>query len=432
MEVSSFLKTLERFQTEDSTLINSIDNFNLLKEGLLELEEIVEMDEVKQSILSQIKFLIINYVLMNDKKLDGHMVHTVLSGPPGVGKTELGKILSKIWSGLGLLKIEKKQSEDDNRFQREIKNLKLSGRLKNDVIRKLQDYTTSIKQEIKDIDFAKLSFQIRDLRRELVILGCFDLIPKIESILSEIERIGKDLETISESNISEENVHFWTTVTKVDNTIEKVPDFIPNSVNPITVVSREDFVAGYVGQTALKTEKLLQENFGKVLFIDEAYSLINADNDSFGQEALTVLNRYMSEHGDKIIIIFAGYSDLMKQTIFKSQPGLKRRCSWNFEIPGYSPEGLSKIFIKQMHEKGWKLSPDIDLIKFFKEHASCFPHYGGSTLQLCFYCKLSFSENFFDNAEKSCEQEITEANLKRALELMPKEKQEHSHHQMYI
>ena len=447
MQVASFMKTLEKLKSQDSTLIDSIANFQLLIEGLNDLDQIVEMQEVKESILSQIKFLIINYVLMKDKKLDGHMVHTVLSGPPGVGKTELGKILSKIWLGLGLLNSAKtdknvRQQPDDDRFQREIKNLKLSGRLKNDVIKKLQDYAGSIKQEIKDVELAKLSYQIRSLRRELAVKGCFDLMPQIETALEEVEKIDWELNTISESEISEERVHFWTAISKnsetlVDRTIDKVPDFIPakdkTQESSITVVSREDFVAGYVGQTALKTEKLLQENFGKVLFIDEAYSLINADNDSFGSEALTVLNRYMSEHGDKIIIIFAGYSDLMKQTIFKAQPGLERRCAWHFEIPGYSPEGLSEIFMKQLHKNGWKVSPDVNMVDFFKRHFSRFPHYGGSTLQLCFYCKLAYSEIFFDEkGDEMVGQEITLENLERALQLMPKEKEADNLSQMYI
>ena len=67
-------------------------------------------------------------------------------------------------------------------------------------------------------------------------------------------------------------------------------------VAPINIVSRVDFVGGYLGQTAIKTRKLLEGSMGKVVFIDEAYALSHGTHDSYGHEALTELNRFMTEN----------------------------------------------------------------------------------------------------------------------------------------
>ena len=172
-----------------------------------------------------------------------------------------------------------------------------------------------------------------------------------------------------------------------------------------------------MGQTAIKTEKLLNSSIGKVLFIDEAYSLINDDRDSYGREALTVLNRFMSEHSHDIVIIFAGYKDLMESTIFKYQPGLKRRCSWIFEIKGYTENGLSEIFIKQLEKESWTLSPDINIVDFFKTNLKDFPAYGGDTQRLVFYCKICYAHEIFDhNLENN--KMINETVLNKALKYL--------------
>jgi hypothetical protein len=126
----------------------------------------------------------------------------------------------------------------------------------------------------------------------------------------------------------------------------------------IKVVSREDFVAGYVGQSELKTKKLLEDNIGKVLFIDEAYSLIpegNIGDVDFGNQIMNILNKFMSENADKIAIVFAGYPDKIKNSLFASQPGLERRITYTFNCEKYNTKELWLIFLKHLEGTKYKL-----------------------------------------------------------------------------
>ena len=109
-------------------------------------------------------------------------------------------------------------------------------------------------------------------------------------------------------------------------------------------VGRADLVAGYVGQTALKVKKVIDEAKGGVLFIDEAYALAGSEND-FGSEAISTLLKGMEDSRDDLIVIVAGYPDLM-QSFLDSNPGLKSRFSKNIDFPDYSADELTLIFKK--------------------------------------------------------------------------------------
>ncbi|GAG02572.1 unnamed protein product, partial [marine sediment metagenome] len=164
----------------------------------------------------------------------------------------------------------------------------------------------------------------------------------------------------------------------------------------IKVVSRKDFVAEYLGQTAIKTKKLLNANIGKVLFIDEAYSLYqngSMGGDMYGSEALTTLNLFMSENPNKIVVIFAGYEGLMKNGIFKSQPGLPRRCMWHFQCDGYNGNQLGDIFLLQLKKKDWRVNDVVGIKKMIIDNSSLFPSHGGDTERLIFYSQLAASRN---------------------------------------
>ena len=79
-------------------------------------------------------------------------------------------------------------------------------------------------------------------------------------------------------------------------------------------VTRSDFVAGYLGQTAIKTRKLIEENLGGVIFIDEAYALGNQEKrDSFSKEALDTLCELLSDYKDRLMVIIAGYKTELEQ-----------------------------------------------------------------------------------------------------------------------
>lgn len=108
-------------------------------------------------------------------------------------------------------------------------------------------------------------------------------------------------------------------------------------------VSRVDLVASYVGQTAPKTLEKIQEAYGGILFIDEAYTLSDRGEKDFGQEAIDTLLKEMEDHRDEFIVIVAGYPELMSDFIH-SNPGLKSRFSKYIRFPDYSAEELIRIF----------------------------------------------------------------------------------------
>lgn len=107
-------------------------------------------------------------------------------------------------------------------------------------------------------------------------------------------------------------------------------------------VSRSDLVAGYVGQTVGKTQEVINKSLGGVLFVDEAYTLNKGGND-FGQEAIDTLLKGMEDHRDDLVVIVAGYDDLMKEFI-DSNPGLQSRFKNYINFTDYTGEEMLNIF----------------------------------------------------------------------------------------
>lgn len=130
------------------------------------------------------------------------------------------------------------------------------------------------------------------------------------------------------------------------------------SKGQLVEVDRSGLVAGYVGQTAIKTQEKINEALGGILFIDEAYTLVK-DGQDFGQEAIDTLLKAMEDHRDDFIVIVAGYTDLMQKFI-NSNPGLKSRFNKYVEFPDYSAEELIKIFYSMCNEYQYTLTSDAD------------------------------------------------------------------------
>ncbi|MEK1390832.1 AAA family ATPase [Limosilactobacillus fermentum] len=107
-------------------------------------------------------------------------------------------------------------------------------------------------------------------------------------------------------------------------------------------VSRSDLVAGYSGQTAIKTREVLQSALGGVLFIDEAYSLYKSDNDTFGLEAIDEILKFMEDYRDKIVIILAGYTREMHDFL-QANSGLSSRIPNHFDFEDYSADEITQI-----------------------------------------------------------------------------------------
>ena len=122
-------------------------------------------------------------------------------------------------------------------------------------------------------------------------------------------------------------------------------------------VDRSDLVAGYVGQTAIKTAEKIKEALGGILFIDEAYTLAKDGND-FGQEAIDTLLKAMEDNRDDFIVIVAGYQAPMEKFI-NSNPGLKSRFNKFFLFPDYSSDELSVIFRQICKKYDYSVSDDV-------------------------------------------------------------------------
>ncbi|SHN17490.1 AAA+-type ATPase, SpoVK/Ycf46/Vps4 family [Gracilibacillus kekensis] len=126
----------------------------------------------------------------------------------------------------------------------------------------------------------------------------------------------------------------------------------------LVVASRSDLVAGYVGQTAIKTKNKVREALGGVLFIDEAYSLYRGEKD-FGKEAIDTLVDEMTKHNENLVIILAGYKSEMNRFI-SSNPGLESRFKKYFHFQDYSKEELLKMVHHHATEYQYQISNAVE------------------------------------------------------------------------
>lgn len=128
------------------------------------------------------------------------------------------------------------------------------------------------------------------------------------------------------------------------------------STGTLVEVDRAGLVAGYTGQTALKTRAAVQRALGGMLFIDEAYALAGSDHDAFGREAVDTLLTEMEDHRDQLVVVVAGYTEPMRGFL-RSNPGLQSRFNRFVEFPDYSPDELALIFFRMAEENGYVLTP---------------------------------------------------------------------------
>jgi SpoVK/Ycf46/Vps4 family AAA+-type ATPase len=173
-------------------------------------------------------------------------------------------------------------------------------------------------------------------------------------------------------------------------------------------VDREDLVAGYIGQTAIKTAEKIDTAMGGVLFIDEAYSLLGSTESDFGREAIEILLKRMEDNRGEFIVICAGYPQEMEKFLLMN-PGLKSRFDRKFHFPDYSEEDMYAIAMIMLreHEAGF----DSEASEYFKKHIAAL---------------YSARDKFFGNAReirKSLSEAVKNQNLRLAE--IPKEKRTH-------
>lgn len=159
-------------------------------------------------------------------------------------------------------------------------------------------------------------------------------------------------------------------------------------------VTRSELIAGYLGQTAIKTKEVIQDCLGGVLFIDEAYALGNPEKkDSFAKECIDTLCEALSDHKHELMVIIAGYEHELNDCFFSYNQGLESRFTWRFKTDNYQAEDLYKIFIKKIKDIGWSMK-NIQ-VEWFKKNMASFPFFGRDMETLLAKTKIAHSKRVF-------------------------------------
>ena len=168
-----------------------------------------------------------------------------------------------------------------------------------------------------------------------------------------------------------------------------------------TKVTRSDLIAGYLGQTAIKTKDVIKESLGGVLFIDEAYSLGNSEKrDSFSKECIDTICEAASDYKDNLMIIIAGYEKELNECFFNYNPGLNSRFNWRFKTDVYTSEDLYNIFLKKVSDAGWSVSTETTInTEWFENNKDYFQFYGRDMETLLSKIKIAHARRIFGKPE---------------------------------
>ena len=221
-----------------------------------------------------------------------------------------------------------------------------------------------------------------------------------ENIVDQIIYFIQDLHNISPNNSDYLHAVIYgppgtgkTEVAKIMGKIFSNLGILKNNV--FKKVTRDDLVAGYLGQTAIKTKDVIKECIGGVLFIDEAYALGNKEKrDSFSKESIDTICEALSDHKQDLMCIIAGYEQEIKDCFFSYNPGLESRFTWKFTIDDYDHKELKLIFEKKIKDCGWKLKEPLN-DEWFEKNKDYFKYFGRDMETLFSKVKIAHSRRVF-------------------------------------
>ena len=181
----------------------------------------------------------------------------------------------------------------------------------------------------------------------------------------------------------------------------------------IVEVGRSDLIAGYVGQTAPKVRDVFKKADGKLLFIDEAYSLVDFSKNDFGDEAIDTIVQEMENRRDRTIVIFAGYPDRMAE-FFERNPGLRSRVPFSVKFSDYPVETLVKIAESEASKRGFAITADaVSKVNTICAEAASQPQFGNGR-----FCRNLVENAILNFASRNFGSESATA-MPEAMDLIP-------------
>ena len=201
------------------------------------------------------------------------------------------------------------------------------------------------------------------------------------------------------------------------------------SINPINgkkedfvfkIYKRADLIGQYLGHTAIKTQKAIDECIGGVMFLDEAYSLGGPDekSDIYTKECLDTINQNLSENKKNFILIIAGYPEQLDKCFFSHNEGLKRRFAFRYHIEKYTTAELAEMLTLKIKQNKWNLESEItksDIIKLIDSSKEMFENFGGDIESWFLHVKISHGVRIFGKHPK-LRRKINLEDLKNGLE----------------
>ncbi|MCM1044214.1 MAG: Hsp70 family protein [Candidatus Gastranaerophilales bacterium] len=236
-------------------------------------------------------------------------------------------------------------------------------------IRELQQITRTDVESLTDNTDAKQEKTVEDYLAELdAMVGLGSVKKKVKEMLVNF-RVARKMSKDRGEAVSAGSLHMIfegnagtgkTTVARLIGKILALEGVLPNG-DVFVEVNRNKLVAGYQGQTAIKTAELVEQAMGGVLFIDEAYALVAGEQDSFGKEALDTLIAPIENNRDDLMVIMAGYPDQMEELMSRNA-GLRSRMRTVVYFEDYTLDEMYQIFCGMVEKRKYRLETGLETV----------------------------------------------------------------------